>query len=39
MELINSGYIGTYRIESEILQFIIDSLAEGNRDFLLAWKR
>ncbi|WP_155275340.1 hypothetical protein [Gallibacterium anatis] len=39
MELINSGYIGTYRIESEILQFIIDSLAEGNRDFFVGLEK
>lgn len=39
MDLINSGYVGSHRIESSILESIIDALAEGNRDFLVAWKK
>ncbi|WKT00468.1 hypothetical protein NYR30_04035 [Gallibacterium salpingitidis] len=38
IDLINSGYVGSYRIESDLLQYIIDELAQGNRDFLIAWK-
>src|SRR5262249_5709572 len=37
--LIRSGYIGTYRQESEALHPIIAEVASGNRALVLAWQR
>lgn len=36
--LIRSGYIGTYRTETQYLQTIIKEIAEGNKAVVLAWQ-
>ena len=36
--LIRSGYIGTYRTETQILQTIIHEIANGNKAVVLAWQ-
>ena len=36
--LIRSGYIGTYRTETQILQTIIHEIAKGNKAVVLAWQ-
>jgi hypothetical protein len=37
--LIRSGYIGTHREETEALSVIIESIAKGNRDLVIAWQQ
>jgi hypothetical protein len=36
--LIRSGYIGTYRTETQILQTIIHEIAKGDKAVVLAWQ-
>lgn len=39
ISLIRSGYIGTHRIETEMLKTIISEGAKGNKTLVLAWQR
>jgi len=38
-ELIRSGYIGTHSVDTELLKTIIDDVAKGKREIVLAWQQ
>lgn len=37
--LIRSGYVGTHRIESKVIQPFLDAVQRGDRAMVLAWQR
>ncbi|MCH5276198.1 MAG: hypothetical protein J1E80_00015 [Desulfovibrionaceae bacterium] len=39
LSLIRSGYIGTYKIETEALKIIINEAARGNKAIVLGWQK
>ena len=39
ISLIHSGYVGTYRTQTEALATLIDAVSRGNRALVLAWQK